>query len=288
LPLGTLMRRPEWHFPRMRPRVAQRPHTQRLRFEMRRKRSCRHVLTLPLLLPTENGQVGLEWVFTLRRGLRPLLWLWLHQAQRIRWHLRLWQRPPAHSFVHIACRLPWQRLITAIRLADFAPPSFLIVRANTGALKLLADVLDAVVRTNTDTLALHALVPLPSLLAHARTAIIGADARGRPLCRWLRRAVIRLGGRLCAAVHRSPRALLSFALSPATPLCPCCPGVPAGCVMNRNVPPYLKPWESSESIPPRGFGIVALCSLRVREVPGSIPGIPQLRLGPGHLQGCGS
>ena len=33
------------------------------------------------------------------------------------------------------------------------------------------------------------------------------------------------------------------------------------------------------NIPPRGFGIVALCSLRVREVPGSIPGIP-LAIGP--------
>ena len=212
------MRRPEWHLARMRPRVAQRPHNQRLRFEMRRKRSLRHDFALPLLLPKENGQVGVEWVFTLRRGLRPLLRLWLHQAQRIRWHRRLWQRPPAHSFVHMACRPSWQRLITAIRLAEFAPPSFLIMRANTGALTLLADVLDAVVRTNADTLALHALALLPSVFAHARTAIIGDDARGRRLCKCLRRAVIRQVDRLCAAVHRSPRALLSFALSPATPL----------------------------------------------------------------------
>jgi hypothetical protein len=34
--------------------------------------------------------------------------------------------------------------------------------------------------------------------------------------------------------------------------------------------------DNRADIPPRGFGIVALCSLRVREVPGSIPGIPRL------------
>ena len=130
---GTLMRRLEWHFPRMRPSVAQRPHTQRLRFEMRRKRSClQRDLTLPLLLPMENGQVGSGMgLYFAARAQTAAAAVAASDSENTIAPASL-ALPPSHSHVHVACRLPWRRLITVIRLADFAPPSFRPLIAASG------------------------------------------------------------------------------------------------------------------------------------------------------------
>ena len=63
--------------------------------------------------------------------------------------------------------------------------------------------------------------------------------------------------------------------------------VAPGAQQQGRVQRHRRPWSRANAVltlkdcgpqhqhrPARGFGIVALCSLRVREVPGSIPGIP--------------